>query len=383
MGGTCSLSPRLRARKQLAVMLGAIVSGLTSLASGILGRDSARKRAEAETNNQLMINNQSRADATAMNIAVQKRAQAAAKVPIVTKTVNKPTVVTSSPTTVRTTHISNEGVYTKSNLADLVKDAEANGFNPLSVLRAGGLGSYSTSRNFGGSTDTTYSSGGKVTTSGGDTTTTVTGSTAMDAALAGQHLPMLMSINPQTQVPGVGEVIGNAINAGVNQWQDDRRQSQQNQHQMDMLNAQLSGANQRGSAGGWFGSPRAVTAGGNFNVAGGGGLAPASTYKKPGDLLFAGGAPIYTDPGTSNAEDWETRYSDPGGWIGGVIAADIDLGLNLRKHGLPATPWEAGAMAREYMGTVYDKVTDWIENFSPSKPGNYGRPYDSSNPLFQ
>ena len=76
-----------------------LISGLASLAGGLLGRDSARKRAEAETNNQLMINNQSRADATAMNIAVQKRAQAAAKVPIVTKTVNKPTVVTTSPTT--------------------------------------------------------------------------------------------------------------------------------------------------------------------------------------------------------------------------------------------------------------------------------------------
>lgn len=363
-----------------------LISGLASLAGGLLGRDSARKRAEAETNNQLMINNQSRADATAMNIAVQKRAQAAAKVPIVTKTVNKPTVVTTSPTTTRTTHISNEGVYTKSNLADLVKDAEANGFNPLTVLRAGGLGSYSTSRNFGGSTDTTYTSAGKVTTAGGDTTTTVTGSTAMDAALAGQHMPVLMSINPSTQVPGVGEVLGNAINAGVNQWQDDRRQSQQNQFQMDMLQAQLKGANQRGSSGDWFGSPRAVTAGGNYNTAGGGNLgsaALAGAFKTAGDLLFAGGSPIYTDPGTSNGEDWETRYSDLGGWIGGLIAADRDLSLNLRKAGLPGSPYEAGAMAREYLGTVYDKVTDWIERFSPSKPGYYGRAYDPEKSVFQ
>lgn len=44
----------------------------------------------------------------------------------------------------------------------------------------------------------------------------------------------------------------------------------------------------------------------------------------PRDIATGGGSFVDVDESVSDADDWETRYSEPGGWIGAGIAATAD-----------------------------------------------------------
>lgn len=176
-------------------LIGAAVSGGSSFLSGLFGRSGAKKRAAEEVRRIEQANRANRDAAKEMNRQVRARADKAAKVPIVTKQVGQ------------------------GNLAAMVTDAVKNGFNPLTVLRSGGQAYYAGS------------------------TTTVTGSTAMDAALAGQHIATLQPLISQTQVPSTGEVFGNALQAMAGSFTSMMSTNQAQQFQMDLLGMQIAGAN--------------------------------------------------------------------------------------------------------------------------------------------
>lgn len=177
-------------------LIGAAVSGGSSLISGLFGRSGAKKRAAEEVRRIEQANRANRDAANEMNRKVRARADKAAKVPIVTKQVGQ------------------------GNLSAMVADAIKNGFNPLTVLRSGGQAYYAGS------------------------TTTVTGSTAMDAALAGQHIATMQPLISQTQVPSTGEVFGKALENVAGSITSMMNTNQAQKFQFDFLAAQIAGANQ-------------------------------------------------------------------------------------------------------------------------------------------
>lgn len=141
------------------------------------------------------------------------------------------------------------------NLAGLVADAERNGFNPLTVLRAGGQGLYARS------TQRTY------------------GSEAMNAALAGQHMPQ-MAMAEQGYITSNAEVMGGAVNAGLGAMSQQLQQEWQNAAALDLVNAQLAGAQRQGAYQGSrsFFTPSATLAGGVTSASGNGALAIAGAF---------------------------------------------------------------------------------------------------------
>lgn len=204
-------------------MLGALVAGGASLLSGLLGRSSAKKQAQEEKDAIRKANDQATAMAAQMNKEVRARADAASLVPVATE---------REHSEIGTSRSSTRGGV---DMAGFMAAAENNGFNPLTFLRSGALSLFATS-----DTET-------MSTVDYEDWTCTTGERAMDAALAGQYIPQLSPVISQTRVPGVGEVFGNAIQSGANQYLQDLSQQENNAFQMDLLNARLKGQSLPGS----------------------------------------------------------------------------------------------------------------------------------------
>lgn len=248
-------------------MLGALISGGLSALSGLFGRSRAKKEnAEA----------QRRADA--MNADVRARAEAAAKIPVVTTSESSNSV----------------------DMDGFMAAARDHGFNPLTFLRSGALSLFTSSKE----------------------TNSVSGSMNMEAALAGQYVPQLSS------VPSVGEIVTGGLSTAFSQWSAERSQQQQNQFQLDLVRAQLEGvqgSSYRGSRS--FNVPTATMSGGTRTGSGTAALAETATvYRNPGDKLCFWGWCMGTDSGTSSAEDIETRYGDVAQEAWGIATGVADLG---------------------------------------------------------
>lgn len=200
-------------------MLGAAIAAGASLISGLFGRSSAKKQAKKEEEAIRRANDQATALAQQMNKEVRARADAAALVPVQTSKEHAEGGVSST----------RGGV----DMAAFMAAAEDYGFNPLTFLRSGALSLFATSE----TEDVRWS----------DDFICTTGESAMEAALSGQHMPSLQPVIASTRVPGVGEVLGNALQAGTNQYLSDMSQDQQNAFQMDLLNRQLAGSARPGS----------------------------------------------------------------------------------------------------------------------------------------
>lgn len=328
-------------------MLGALVSGATSLIGGLFGKASADDKYKQQLRQQATVNQLNFDLINQANIQERERAYEAAKVPIVT---------TSS------------GGLTSNwvNMPAMMEAAEKYGFNPSSFLKAGGLGMFGM-------------------TSTGPSTTTVTGSTAMDAALSGARVFQHGS-QPVNTAPSYGEVFGNALTAGANTWLQGYNQDQQNAFQSSMLNAQLQGINRSGTGasgqspygGGYLstaGKSRSFT---GVPVAQGAGSVSsprsgaALSYKNPGDILSMGGIQWSTDPNTSSADDFETRYGDAGGSIlgAGVLASDLDRWMKMNRVDTAAV--QAG---RDFGNMIRMKAMDLYNQWKPAGTaagGDYG-----------
>lgn len=194
--------------------LGALIAGGASLISGLFGRSSAKKQAKKEEAAIRAANEVAVRQADDMNRSARLRAEAAALVPVQSERENA------------TTSVSQGGV----DMAGFMAAAENYGFNPLTFLRSGALSLFARTESATHSVDWECT----------------TGERAMDAAQAGQYIPQLSPVISQTKVPGMGEVFGNALNTGVNQYLGDAQRQQDFQN--DMMLAQLRGANRYAGA---------------------------------------------------------------------------------------------------------------------------------------
>lgn len=347
-------------------MLGALISGGLSLASGLLGglgKQSSEKKQEEQLRQQraeekaaaVNYNARTTRNALLMNKLVRKRADRAAKVPLVEETTG-------------------EG-----NLQKLVADAEASGFNPLTVLRAGGQGFYASSRK------------------------TTTGHNAMEAALAGQHLPQLMTEVGQTSVQTARtgtDVLTSGLAAGVSGFQSGLEQEWQNQHALNLVQAQLQGAQRQGAySGSRFGYvPSAVGAGGRVTSNGSGVLRSANATLNGNPMLLSpqqigatqvsneetlGGGfclgsfgCVELDPNVSTGDHMETLLGEAAGFIWPFISVPLHAQYNLTKAGVGG-PRVMGEAARRaiisYAKDAYSK--SGITGLNATR-GVYGEPLD-------
>lgn len=170
--------------------LGALIGAGASLVGGLFGASSKRKQERQNAKAKQKNDEANLKRVLEMNADVRARAEAAASQPIVT-----------------TNDVDVEA---------MMAGAAKAGFNPVTWLRNGGLAAYARSK--------------------------VTGSGAMEAALAGQTIFQAGDPIPKT-APTNGEVFGNALSQLGGGISDYMGQQQQNAFQMQLLNAQLDGNN--------------------------------------------------------------------------------------------------------------------------------------------
>lgn len=334
-------------------LTGAALSFGASFLSGLFGKSGAEKRAAADRAEIEHVNRENRKAAEKMNREVRARAAVAAKVPIVTTG--------------------------KGNLSQLVRDAEKNGFNPLTVLRAGGQAFYAS--------------------------TSVTGSTAMDAALAGQHLSTLQPRISQTQVPSTGEVLGKALESGVGTFTNLMSQQQAQQFQMDLTAMQIEGQNRSGYG---FGRSFYVPSNAVSGSVGRTGSAPLSSAKPPSDWLSpwinpgifgdtldapsAAKTPEYLqfmglkwerDPHTTRAVGLEDWYGDDLGWLPMAIVGTSDAIYNARFN--PAIAPVVDVLGKAPAVRAGTMIADYFRHggWPAPTPGDYGKAYDPARGVFQ
>lgn len=195
-------------------LVGAAIQGGVSLIGGLLGQSSARDRERAEKEALRGLNRSNMELTAEMNRQVRARADAAARTPVVTTNFSEG-------------HDNTQGGV---DMDAFLAASARGGFNPLTFLRSGALGLFGTTRRQTGE----YS------------WSRTTGERAMEAALAGQYIPTLVSDFPTTQVPGTGEIIGNALSAGAGTYLDWMASDKANAAAMER---QLASQAQRGGAG--------------------------------------------------------------------------------------------------------------------------------------
>nr|WIE89593.1 hypothetical protein P9270_018715 [Mesorhizobium sp. WSM4875] len=158
----------------------------------------------------------------------------------------------------------------------MVRDAEAAGFNPLTALRNGGAAGFTS-----------------------------------------------------TTTPGSG--VGAALSAAGNFFQNfDPMADQRREKEFALLDAQVRNLN--AETGYYMTRP---TASGPVKAnSGTAAISAAPQAIEPGKLTATNalqGVGGVVDPSKPDADSWESRYSDAGGWIGGLVNAGADLDANIRK----------------------------------------------------
>lgn len=324
-------------------MLGAIIGGLLSAGASFLGgmgrKQSAQRQQELEMQGLRDYNIASQAAADRANAAIaknnttvrqinlttRKRADRAAKVPLVEKQTS----------------------WNRVDVGRMVRDAENNGFNPLTFLRSGALPLYAQS--FGASR--------------------TTGHNAMAAALAPQMatqaesiMPNLVPVVPNTQVPSSMEVFGSAAQAGVNSFLQGWQQDQQNQFQAGLVQMQLDSYARRGSA------PR-YSGGGGGGGGGGGASFNAPVATMAGGVTTNGGnlpSPFLTTAEAGLVEEQPQKSLPPVCYFGicmEPLPGTTSAGTMEEGHGEPVSwAWGVGTIA----GTVLYNAALAAKEYAPS-----------------
>lgn len=246
--------------------------------------------------------------------------------------------------------------------------AEANGYNPMTVLMAGGLSAFTKTKN------------------------TTTGHNAMAAAEA------------RGNVPSFGSVLSGALSSTIDSLAGAAFSSMAPMSK-SFFPAAPASAGGMAEALGWATSTKTAAGG----LAGGGGArftatpALASASGKAGQYIMPEfEAPsrinphygLKIDPTSASAEDWEKEYSEAGGWYGGFeniynnvmynLTGTTRAGRTLVAIGA-ANLIGAGALSPTNVGEVlskgvanrYQHVKDWVEKTNGSKgvKDNFGDPF--------
>lgn len=188
----------------------------------------------------------------------------------------------------------------RARLGDMVKAAEANGFNPLTILRAGGLAAFSSTRS---KTDQVSNS-----------LTKSKGSASNPAPLGAGIANAAMSI-------------GGAIDSGPSQQAQgsaDAWQGLRDPQNEELIGQQLGTQPRLPVSTTYVAKKPALAA-----AAGSDGTSMTPTYEQPTVTNpMPKGWDAKVNPEYPDAEAWETRYSDPGGWVGAAVNAWEDGKMN-------------------------------------------------------
>lgn len=277
-------------------MLGALVTGGLSLVSGLFGRSSAKKKAAAE----------------AKAHAEQKaEAKAAADVAMATPLI-------------RDTSTSSSNAL---DLKRLVSEAMANGFNPMSIINAGGLSSYTSTQ-----TDTSEFTMGH-------------------NATAGLQAVLGVGAAPTANIPSVGSIVAGALSDGYQQYRSDSRENAQRASQ----------------AAGYF--PPAPVPSFSDILRGGGTLTSATGQRAVGNSLYevkqAGQTSsmpwlLKTDPGFADAEAVETEYGE--NFLVSMPYSLVKLGANAAYSIFGKTAGERHAMYADMFNATVSSAYKTLSN---------------------
>lgn len=304
-----------------------LISGGASLISGLLGMGSEKARDKENAKRVREANERNEKRVQDMNADVRARADAAANLPII---------------------VNQQGGV---NVSEMMKGAEAAGFNPVTWLRNGAMAAYST------------------------TSQQTWNSHAMDAALAGSEI-FQESAPAMSTARGPGEVLGSALQTGASAWVAEAQQQRQDSFQLALMDMQLQGANRAGNVGPRSGYVPTAFLGGNGATSSG----SAVLSSNPG---WSG---VNAPPGWMNTDTdkLSPRY-------GGAEAVE-GWGMYLRERLLPGIMHDIGMPASA--ADEFQPVTDyWNKTVKPwwskqmpalggiTAPPGYSRPSDWSEPI--
>lgn len=212
----------------------------------------------------------------------------------------------------------------------MMKAAEAAGFNPQTFLNAGGLQAYTV-------TETDTEDTNRVDTDM-SVTTTRKGHNALGAAQIAAQLMSpqahVATAQPTHHIPHAGEAVVSGLQAGLNQFNSDKRLADTQAFQRELLNTQLAAIQKAPPMSRSFFTPGFSTSGSltqsqqQAPLAGlGSPIAPSSGEVKvtnPWDQFLV-------EPKNRDASALEERYGEVGGSLLGIPILIDDAMLNLTK----------------------------------------------------
>lgn len=355
-------------------MLGALAAGVVqggaSLLGGLFGASKQRDRDKANVKAMDLANAINNMRAESLNDQLRRRADAAAKVPVVTTTKDSSTTSTD---------------YGKWELStsdvdlDAFLDASArSGINPLTMIRSGAMGLFGRAFSQTGGRDTT--------TSSSFSETSTTGERAMEAALAGNNIAyyqpnQLLGAPPQSG----GQAFAGALSDGLGAFTNWHQNSQQNALMTRQLDQQARAVGNalQGARRSTMGSLAGGSVGGR-QIPGGGQLRASATPGPADDALFAPFKAAGGRDGTVVDVPWLGQVHIPWteetakglDWMGELKDFAIGVGA------VPETIWQRGAAHRRRSEAEAEVIRGmWGSNLDATK-GRYGKNYQG-NPVFQ
>lgn len=193
--------------------------------------------------------------------------------------------------------------YSRQVLGNLVEDAEAAGFNPLTVMRSGGASSYNAAAGL--------------------------------APLSASRLTASPAQYRQAPVKqAVGGSVGGAVAGAVGDFLSDFDPfaDQKKEQEYRLVESQIAALNASALSGVSRGAGSYATGAYERRLSGKGGALGKPAVWTAGDVSVTN--PFQTvevNPNASDAATWEQRYGEPGSWVGGAVVGARDVGHNIDK----------------------------------------------------
>lgn len=198
--------------------------------------------------------------------------------------------------------------YSRQVLGNLVEDAQAAGFNPLTVLRGGGASSYNSAAGL---------------------------APLSSAPLTASRIPSSpaqMQQAPVRQAVG-GSVVGAAAGAiGDFLSNFDPFADQKKEQEYRLVESQIAALNASALSGVARGAGSYATGAMERRLSGLGGVLGKPSPWTAGDVTVTNPfQKLEVNPNASDAATWEQRYGEPGSWVGGVVVGGRDVWHNGKK----------------------------------------------------
>lgn len=345
------------------------IQGGLSLVSGLGARQSAKSQAKRQAANDMIanqVNEQRVAEKNRRNLELGKS--------LLRERETTREQISEKRTETTASAIDN---YSYVDVEGMMAAAEEAGFNPVTWLNAGGMQAYTQTGSRGlSSTESTYKA---------DNTTTRRGHNAAAAYALMSPESALMNASQATNIPSIGEVVGNAGTQAFDVYRQANARQQSQDFQREMLNLQLDaiqknkGSTIKGGTAVGNGTPSYTTNG--STITRGGTATPSnglSVTSSPatGGTLKAGDPAEFTSPFAIHGFNSNPKWADAGGAVQQRYgeAGEMLYGLGLVAidawHNVPDS-WKVGITSRPPKRSdpaPYERTWEWIKK---NVGGNY------------